>query len=189
MPFTFTKARIPDVIVIEPKIFPDDRGFFAEVFKSSDFKANGIGETFVQVNHSKSQKNVLRGLHYQLAPKAQAKLVSVIKGEVMDVVVDIRRGSPSFGQWVSQNLSDTNKRMLYVPVGFAHGFCALSDTVEILYYCSVEYAPAFERNILWNDPEIKITWPTTQPILSPKDAGGKSLKEADNNFSYNADGA
>lgn len=188
MPFTFTRAIIPDVIVIEPKIFPDDRGFFAELFKASDFKANGIGESFVQVNHSKSQKDVLRGLHYQLNPKAQAKLVSVIKGEILDVVVDIRQGSPTFGQWVGQSLSESNKRMLYVPVGFAHGFCALTDEVEILYYCSAEYAPAFERNILWNDPDVNIAWPTARPILSSKDARGKSLKEAENNFFYSAGG-
>lgn len=184
MPFTFTKTRIPEVIVIEPKIFPDGRGFFAELFKSSDFKANGIEGNFVQVNFSRSQKNVLRGLHYQLNPKAQSKLVSVIRGEIFDVAVDIRKGSPTYGQWLSQVLSDSNKKMMYVPSGFAHGFCALSDEVEIMYYCSQEYAPDKERSILWNDPQINVIWPTREPILSPKDSGGKLLKDAENNFEY-----
>ncbi len=182
MPCTFTKLRIPEVLLIEPKIFPDDRGFFAEIYKSSEFIANGILETFVQVNYSKSQKDVLRGLHYQLKPKAQAKLVKVIRGEIFDVVVDIRKNSPTYGQWLSQNLSEKNKFMLYVPVGFAHGFCALSDDVEILYYCSDEYAPTFERNILWNDPDINIQWPSSKPHLSPKDSHGKYLKDVDNNL-------
>ncbi len=188
MPFTFIKARIDDVVVIQPRILHDGRGFFAEVFKASEFEANGIKETFVQVNHSKSQKNVLRGLHYQLAPKAQAKLISVLKGEILDVAVDIRKGSPSFGQWVSEKLSEDNKRMLYVPVGFAHGFCALTEDVEIMYYCSQEYDPALDRSILWNDPQINISWPVTEPIISPKDAGGKLLKEAENNFIYGENG-
>ncbi len=184
MPFTFKKLEVPGVILVEPRIFPDDRGFFAEIFKASDFKANGIPENFVQVNHSRSQKNVLRGLHFQLNPKAQAKLVSVVRGEIFDVAVDIRKGSPTFGRWVAQRLSDTNKRMLYIPVGFAHGFCALTDDVEIMYYCSEEYAPAMERNIIWNDPQVKVEWPVEVPLLSPKDAGGKFLKDIDNNFEF-----
>jgi len=184
MPFTFKKCRIPDVILVEPRIFPDDRGFFAEIFKASDFKVNGISETFVQVNLSRSQKDVLRGLHFQLNPRAQSKLVSVLRGEIFDVAVDIRRGSPTYGQWAGENLSETNKRMLYVPAGFAHGFCALTGEVEIMYYCSDEYAPAMERNIVWNDPDINIAWPVSTPLLSPRDAGGKSLKAVDNNFEY-----
>ena len=189
MPFSFSKLPISGVILIEPKIFPDDRGSFAELFKASEFKANGIPGTFVQVNHSKSQKNVLRGLHYQLQPKAQAKLISVIHGEIFDVVVDIRKGSPTYGKWAGQQLSAANKRMLYVPAGFAHDFCTLSDDTEIIYYCSEEYAPSLERNILWNDAAIGIKWPVSQPLLSPKDAGGKILKDADNNFDFTNPGA
>lgn len=184
MPFAFKKTDIPDVVLVEPKIFPDDRGFFAELFKASDFQANGIKEQFVQVNHSRSQKHVLRGLHYQLNPHAQSKLVTVVRGEIFDVAVDIRQGSPSFGHWVGLNLSEDNKRMLYIPCGFAHGFCALSETVEILYYCSTEYAPAAERNIIWNDPDVRVAWPTESPLLSPKDAAGKPLREAENNFVF-----
>jgi dTDP-4-dehydrorhamnose 3,5-epimerase len=186
MPFSFRRTNIPDVIVVEPKIFPDSRGSFAELYKTSDFKAAGIDVSFAQVNHSCSQKNVLRGLHYQLNPKAQAKLVGVVRGEIFDVAVDIRRGSATFGQWIGEKLSSTNKRMLYIPEGFAHGFCALSDEVEILYHCSREYAAEYERSILWNDPVINIAWPVARPLLSPRDVGGKMLAEAENNFIFKA---
>ena len=184
MPFSFSKTDISDVIVVEPKVLPDARGFFAELYKSSDFKKFGIDVSFVQVNQSRSEKNVLRGLHYQLNPKAQAKLVSVTRGEMFDVAVDIRKGSPTFGKWVGERLSETNKHMLYIPEGFAHGFCALSDEVEIMYYCSCEYAAECERAILWNDPAIHVAWPVVEPLLSPKDSGGKLLSQADNNFVF-----
>lgn len=186
MPFAFSRMRIPEIMLVEPEIFPDHRGFFAELFKASDFRAAGLPASFVQVNHSRSQKNVLRGLHYQLNPKAQAKLVSVVRGEIFDVVVDIRRGSPTCGQWVAERLSDINKKMIWIPAGFAHGFCVLSDHAEIIYYCSQEYAPDLERNIIWNDPDIAIDWPVAAPLLSPKDAHGKSLSAAENNFGYTA---
>ncbi|MBF0123246.1 MAG: dTDP-4-dehydrorhamnose 3,5-epimerase [Candidatus Omnitrophica bacterium] len=186
MPFLFTKTDIPDVLVVEPKVFPDARGFFVELYKASDFKKAGLDVSFVQVNQSRSQKNVLRGLHYQLNPKAQAKLVSVVRGEIFDVAVDIRKGSPTFGKWVGERLSETNKRMLYIPTGFAHGFCALSDEVELMYYCSCEYAAECERSIVWNDPTIHVAWPIMDTILSPKDSGGKMLSQADNNFVFSA---
>ena len=182
MPFKFLKMSIPEVVLIEPRVFFDSRGFFVELFKASDFQANNIPITFVQVNHSRSQKNVLRGLHYQLNPKAQAKLISVVHGEIYDVAVDIRRGSPTFGHWVAERLSETNKKMLFIPEGFAHGFCVLSDTAEIVYYCSKEYAPESERTILWHDPMVGISWPVKEPVLSPKDAGGSFLALAENNF-------
>ena len=184
MPFRFSKMRISDVVLIEPKIFSDSRGFFVELFKASDFQASGVMAAFVQVNHSRSQKNVLRGLHYQLNPKAQAKLVSVIRGEIFDVAVDIRSGSPTYGQWVADILSANNRKMFFIPEGFAHGFCVLSDEAEMLYYCSKEYAPEQERNILWNDPQIAISWPIKDPLLSPKDAKGTSLATAENNFKF-----
>jgi dTDP-4-dehydrorhamnose 3,5-epimerase len=182
MPFKFSKTRIPDVVLIEPRIFSDSRGAFVEVFKASDFQANSLPTVFVQVNHSRSQKNVLRGLHYQLNPKAQAKLIGVVHGEIFDVAVDIRRGSPTYGQWVADRLSSTDKKMFFIPEGFAHGFCVLSERAEIVYSCSREYAPELERTILWNDPALAISWPVKGPLLSVKDAAGVLLSEAENNF-------
>ena len=170
MPFTFTHLAIPDVILIEPAIFRDERGFFMESYKYSDFVAFGIKEHFVQDNHSRSVKGVLRGLHYQKHPKAQGKLVRVVVGEVFDVGVDIRLGSPTYGKWVGEVLSAENKRMLYIPPGFAHGFCVLSDVADVLYKTTEEYAPEYDAGIIWNDPEIGIQWPIEHPILSEKDA-------------------
>lgn len=184
MPFTFRRMDIADVCLITPEIFPDSRGFFAEIFKGSDFQAGGIPMAIAQINHSRSGKNVLRGLHYQLDPAAQAKLVSVMRGEIFDVAVDIRQGSPTYGRWVSAMLSEKNRHALYIPEGFAHGFCVMSDAAEIIYYCSREYAPAQERNILWNDPAVNIAWPVKEVVLSGKDLTGKRLAEADNNFVY-----
>jgi len=184
MPFKFLKTSIPDVAVIEPKMFFDPRGSFGELFKASDFAANNIPASFVQVNHSCSGKNVLRGLHYQLNPKAQAKLISVVHGEIFDVTVDIRRGSPTYGKWVAEHLSESNKRMLFIPEGFAHGFCVLSQEAKVIYYCSSEYAPDLERSILWNDPAIAIPWPVKEPLLSVKDSKGAFLNEAENNFKF-----
>ena len=147
MPFKFKKLEIPDVILIEPVVFTDERGFFIETFKASDFKANNISYEFVQDNHSKSQKWVLRGLHYQLKPMEQGKLVRCIKGKIWDVAVDIRKGSPWYRKWVGVELSEENKLMLWIPPGFAHGFVALEDA-EVIYKCTKEYAPQYDRGII-----------------------------------------
>ena len=178
MPFEFEKQKIEDVILIKPKVFGDNRGFFMESYKKSDFYSNGIKVEFNQDNHSKSTKGVLRGLHYQKAPYGQAKIVRCIKGKIYDVAVDIRKESKTFGQYVKAELSDENKNMLYIPVGFAHGFVALSDEVEILYKASGEYAPQADSGILWNDPDIGIDWGIDfQPILSEKDKNQKRFTE------------
>ena len=173
-----TPLKIPDVVLIEPKVFGDERGYFFESFNQAAFnQAIGYEVQFVQDNHSKSQKGVLRGLHYQLPPKAQGKLVRVIQGEVFDVAVDIRKDSPTFGQWVGVILSAENKRQLWIPAGFAHGFITLSETAELLYKTTDYYAPEYERCIAWNDPEIGINWPLDQtPVLSDKDQQGVSLE-------------
>jgi dTDP-4-dehydrorhamnose 3,5-epimerase len=184
MPFVFKRLEIPDLILIEPKVFEDERGFFLEAYKYSDFQAFGISEHFLQDNHSRSTKGVLRGLHYQNPPKAQGKLIRVIAGEIFDVAVDIRKGSPTYGKWVGLILSAQNKRMLYVPPGFAHGFCVLSDVAEVLYKTTEEYSPKYEAGILWNDPDIGITWPIKDPILSEKDKKWPPLREAWNEFVY-----
>ena len=178
MPFKFQRLEIPDVILVEPEVFDDERGFFMETYKYSEFCAFGIKEHFLQDNHSRSVKRVLRGLHYQNPPKAQGKLVRVVVGEIFDVGVDIRRGSPTYGKWVGEILSAENKRMLYIPPGFAHGFCVLSDVAEVLYKTTAEYAPECEAGIIWNDPEIGIRWPIEHPILSAKDAALPPLREA-----------
>ena len=182
MSFNFKRLAIPDVILIEPAVFPDERGFFIESYKYSEFAAFGIKEPFVQDNHSRSVKGVLRGLHYQRHPKAQGKLVRVVVGEIFDVGVDIRLGSPTYGKWVGEVLSAENKRMLYIPPGFAHGFCVLSDVAEVLYKTTEEYAPEYDAGIRWNDPEIGIKWPIEHPILSKKDAALPRLREADVGF-------
>lgn len=178
MPFEFKKLNIHDVQLIIPKVFNDDRGFFLESFKKSDFAANGIVEEFNQDNHSKSSKGVLRGLHYQLAPKAQAKIVRCIKGKIFDVAVDIRKNSPTFSKWVGAILSEENKNMLYMPEGFAHGFVVLSETAEILYKASNEYSKEHDRGIAWNDPDINIKWDIDfEPLLSEKDKQQPFLKD------------
>ena len=171
---------IADVLLIEPKVFGDERGFFYESFNQQRFnEATGLNYDFVQDNHSKSAKGVLRGLHYQLPPKAQGKLVRVVAGEVFDVAVDIRKGSPTFGQWVGEILSAENKRQLWIPAGLAHGFVVLSETAEFLYKTTDYYAPAHERCIAWNDPELAIAWPIDgAPSLSAKDAVGMSFRQA-----------
>lgn len=182
MPFEFKKLNIQGIILIEPRIFEDKRGFFMETYKYSDFAEIGIKEKFVQENHSKSKKNVLRGLHYQKFPKAQSKLVRCISGEIFDVAVDMRKKSPTFGKWIGKILSEKNKKELYIPAGFAHGFCVLSEEAEITYKTSEEYSPNYERGILWNDPEINIDWPIKNPIILEKDLNWPLLKEADNDF-------
>ena len=175
-----TPTAIPDVLVIEPKVFGDDRGFFFESFNRKVFvQATGFDVDFVQDNHSKSARNVLRGLHYQLR-QPQHKLVRVIAGEVFDVAVDIRKGSPTFGKWVGEILSGENKKQMWVPAGFAHGFVTLSDSAELLYKVTDYYSPAHERCIAWNDPAIGINWPDNlAPLLSAKDALGLMLAQAD----------
>jgi dTDP-4-dehydrorhamnose 3,5-epimerase len=175
-----TPLAIPEVILFEPKVFGDDRGFFYESFNQARFEAAvGYKVDFVQDNHSKSSQGVLRGLHYQIE-QAQGKLVRVAQGEVFDVAVDIRRASPTFGKWVGAVLSAENKHQLWVPKGFAHGFVVLSETAEFLYKTSDYYAPAFERCIVWNDPDLAIQWPsTTPPLLSAKDQAGAMLKQAE----------
>lgn len=175
-----TPLAIPDVVLIEPKVFGDERGFFFESFNQAKFEA-AIGKPvqFVQDNHSRSAKNVLRGLHYQIQ-QPQAKLVHVVQGEVFDVAVDLRKSSPTFGQWVGEILSAENKHQLWVPEGFAHGFVALSDAAEFLYKTTDYYAPEHERCILWSDASLKIEWPKgIQPILSAKDAQGSTFTEAE----------
>ena len=173
-------TTIPDVLIIEPKVFGDDRGFFYEKFNARRFQElTGIAPNFVQDNHSKSVKNVLRGLHYQIR-QPQGKLVRVVSGEVFDVAVDIRKHSPTFGHWVGVMLSAENKRQLWIPEGFAHGFVVTSESAEFLYKTTDYWAPEFERSILWNDPEIGIKWPITgEPILSGKDQAGQPLKSAE----------
>ncbi len=178
MPFTFTPLQIPDVILVEPRVFPDARGFFLETYKYVDFAANGIDETFVQDNHSRSSKGVLRGLHFQKPPKAQGKLVRAVRGVIFDVAVDIRPDSPTFGEWVGEILSDENHRMLYIPPGFAHGFLVLSDVADVSYKVTAEYAPELDSGVIWSDPTIAIQWPVQTPVLSAKDAALPRLSEA-----------
>jgi dTDP-4-dehydrorhamnose 3,5-epimerase len=187
MPFEFRRLEIRDVIVITPRAYKDERGFFMETYKHSDFFRAGITGHFVQDNHSKSEKNVLRGLHYQKNPKAQGKLVRCLKGRIFDVAVDIRKGSPTYGQWVGAELSEENGQMLYIPPAFAHGFVVMSDIAEILYKCTAEYAPEEDRGIIWNDPSLNIAWPVKDPVLSEKDRRLPLLSSADNNFEYPAE--
>ncbi|MFA6033862.1 MAG: dTDP-4-dehydrorhamnose 3,5-epimerase [Myxococcota bacterium] len=176
MPFRFSRLAIPGLILVEPGAFSDSRGFFMECYKLSDFASNGIPGAFVQSNLSHSSKNVLRGLHFQKDPFAQGKLVQCLGGEIWDVAVDIRSGSPTFGSYVGETLSEENHRMLYLPPGFAHGFVVLSDQADVMYQCTREYSPAHESGIVWNDPAIGIKWPCINPLLSDKDAGLPGLR-------------
>jgi len=177
MPFRFQRLEIPEVVLIEPQSIEDDRGFFMETYRMSEFSANGISPAFAQDNYSHSVRGVLRGLHYQKHPKAQGKLVMVLKGQIFDAAVDIRKSSATYGKWVGIVLSADNPRMLYIPPGFAHGFCVLSEEADVIYKVTEEYAPEFDRGIIWNDSGIAIQWPITEPILSPKDARLPSLKQ------------
>ncbi len=167
---------LADVILIQPRIFDDRRGYFLETYQLARYVENGIKETFVQDNLSFSYKGVLRGLHYQL-PRMQAKLVHVLEGEIFDVVVDIRVGSPTFGRWESFSLSGRNKRQLFVPGGFAHGFCVLSNAAYVMYKCTNYYYPEDDGGIIWSDPDLKIKWPIESPILSEKDSKYGKLRE------------
>ena len=170
------KTPIDGLILLELPQFADDRGYFMETYHQQKYKAHGINVTFVQDNHSRSQSNVIRGLHYQLG-HAQDKLVSVLTGAIFDVAVDIRRGSPTFGRWYGIKLSAANRRQLFIPKGFAHGFCVLSPAADMSYKCSDFYAPDQEHGILWSDPGINIQWPVETPLLSPKDSAYPTLKQ------------
>jgi len=183
MPFKFKRLKIPDVTLIKPQVFEDERGFFMESYKESDFKDFGIEEKFVQDNHSKSKKNVLRGLHYQIPPMEQTKLVRCIIGKIFDVAVDIRKGSPYYGKWVGEYLSEENKNILFIPAGFAHGYLVMSEEAGILYKVTNEYSPEHDRGIIWNDPEIGIDWPMENNlIISAKDKKLPTIKKANNIF-------
>jgi dTDP-4-dehydrorhamnose 3,5-epimerase len=186
MPFEFTQTSLPGVLLVRPRVFGDERGFFLELYKHTEFVQGGIREHLVQDNFSRSSRGVLRGLHYQKSPHAQGKLVMCMKGKIFDVSVDIRKGSPHYGKWMGLELSDENRFMLYVPPGFAHGFQVMSDFAEVLYKCTDEYWPMDDRGIIWNDPEIDIAWPLRDPVLSGKDQVHPRLREADNNFTMPA---
>lgn len=177
MPFEFRKLEIPDIILILPRVFEDERGFFMEVYKKEDFKKIGINTEFIQENHSKSRFGVIRGLHFQRKPYEQAKLIRCVRGIIYDVIVDIRPNSSTFGKWISIILSEYNKYILYVPRGFAHGFAVLSDYAEVVYLVDNKYMPEYECGIIWNDKDLKINWPIDNPILSEKDKKWPTLRE------------
>ena len=179
MPFNFNSTQLPGIILIEPEVLGDERGYLLESYKQSDFKNNNISEQFIQDNHSQSTKGVLRGLHYQINPYAQGKLIRCIKGEIWDVAIDIRRSSPSYLQWVCETLSEFNKKMFYIPVGFAHGFLTLSNVAEITYKTTAEYHPDCEKGIRWDDPQIAIDWPEMDIYLSDRDLQLPFLKNAE----------
>jgi dTDP-4-dehydrorhamnose 3,5-epimerase len=179
MPFTFTKAPIEGLVIIEPRAFPDERGYFMESYKQSDFEKAGILGPFVQDNHSRSRRGVLRGLHFQRPPYAQGKLVRVSRGRAWDVAVDLRKGSPTFGKYFALELSESNRLMLWIPAGFAHGFLSLEDDTELQYKCTAEYNAASDGGLRWNDPNIAIAWPDIgiPPLVSAKDAALPTLRE------------
>ena len=168
------ETELPGDLLVEPKLFGDARGFFLETYQQERYAASGISATFVQDNLSRSRKGTLRGLHFQ-EPRGQGKLVSVLAGAVWDVVVDVRRGSPTFGKWTGLELSADNRRQLWVPPGFAHGFCVLTDSADFFYKCTEVYRPTDERGIIWNDPALNIPWPTDTPLLSAKDQTFQTL--------------
>ncbi|HVN54997.1 MAG TPA: dTDP-4-dehydrorhamnose 3,5-epimerase [Anaerolineaceae bacterium] len=177
----FTPTAIPDVILIEPRVFGDDRGFFMETYQADQFAQAGILAAFIQDNHSGSRQGILRGLHYQIR-QPQGKLVRAVVGEIFDVAVDLRRGSPTFGQWVGAYLSAQDRRQIWIPVGFAHGFYVVSDWAEVVYKATDYYAPEWERCLAWNDPQIGIDWPLQAgelPVISKKDAQGRLLADSE----------
>lgn len=184
MPFQFQSLSIPEVILLQPRTNKDERGFFRETFKTSEFAAAGLPSVFAQSNHSHSMRGVLRGLHYQKNPHAQGKLLMTTSGEIFDVAVDIRKGSPTYSKWVGEILSAENGRMIYVPPGFAHGFCVLSEWADLVYQVTAEYNADAERGILWDDPAIGVEWHYANPILSPRDSQLPLLRNADNNFVF-----
>lgn len=181
MPFTFRELDLPGVIVVQPQVFEDERGGFLETYRYSQFSEAGIKDRFVQSNVSWSIKGVVRGLHYQVEPDAQGKLVSVSQGEVYDVVVDVQPDSPHYGQWRSITLSAENRTMLYVPPGYGHGFCVVSDGAQVSYATTTEYAPKSERGVLWNDPTLAIPWPVVTPVVSAKDQTWPRLEQVTSN--------
>lgn len=181
MQITLTKTPLKGLLIIETRVFEDKRGFFMESFSKRDFDNAGLNDEFVQENHSRSEKGVLRGLHYQNMHAPMAKLVRCTVGAMYDVAVDIRTGSPTFGQWFGIELSEENKKMLYVPIGFAHGFQTISESADIQYKQTGYYTPAAEEAIAWNDPDLNIPWPIPNPLLSEKDRHGMSFKEYSNN--------
>ena len=169
MPFDFRKLAIPEVLVIAPRVLTDSRGFFMETYKRSEFAAAGVGEIFVQENHSSSRRGVLRGLHFQRPPQAQSKLIRVVSGTIFDVAVDLRPDSATRGHWVGVDLSAEDRTLMYIPEWCAHGFCVLSERAEVVYHTSTEYSPEHESGILWNDPALGIRWPIADPIVSDRD--------------------
>jgi len=170
-------TSLPGVLIFTPRVFKDARGFFFESYKDVVWQAAGIETVYVQDNQSRSVRDTVRGLHFQVPPAEQVKLVRVVRGAVWDVAVDIRLGSPTFGQWLGVELSEDNFRQLYIPAGFAHGFCVLSDEADVLYKTSCVYSPAHEQGIAWNDPEIGIPWPADEPLLSDRDRAAQSLQQ------------
>ena len=179
MPFTFRPLDLDGVIAVQAQVFPDDRGFFLESYKKSDFHANGIAVELVQDNHSRSRRGVLRGLHYQLSPHAQGKLVSVVAGTIWDVAVDVRKSSPTFGKWTAVELSDSNKNALWIPAGFAHGFVCLSETADVYYKTTAEYCGAAERGVRWDDPALAIDWPLSDVTVCERDQNLPTWEAAD----------
>jgi dTDP-4-dehydrorhamnose 3,5-epimerase len=175
VPFSFSSGSLDGLVVIEPRRFDDDRGFFMETYKQSEFAAAGIAERFVQDNHSHSRKGVLRGLHYQVEPMAQGKLLRVVSGRVWNVAVDLRPASPTYAKWQGFELSAENRQMLYLPPGFAHGFLTLSAEADLVYKCTAEYDPALEGGLRWDDPELAIAWPYRDVLVSDRDAAWPSL--------------
>lgn len=184
MPVTIRKTDIPDVLVIESPIFSDDRGYFTELYNEATWQEAGFDQSFVQDNMSFSSKGTLRGMHYQLNPDAQGKLVRALRGSVFDVAVDIRRGSPTFGKWVGETLSEENGLSLWAPPGFAHGFLVLEDDTQVLYKCTHPWSPDAERTILYNDPAIGIEWPIEPCGIKDRDAQAPGIGEAEYNFTY-----
>jgi dTDP-4-dehydrorhamnose 3,5-epimerase len=184
MAFKFMETKIPGLKIIQPDLHRDSRGFFFESYKRSDFSAHGITDHFLQQNISVSAKNVLRGLHFQVNPAGQGKLVSVMSGSILDVAVDLRRHSPTFGRYVSVELKASEGKLFWIPVGFAHGFLSLEDSTKVSYLTTGEYSPEHERGVIWNDPDIGIRWPTLSPIIAERDSRYPKLKEADINFEY-----
>jgi dTDP-4-dehydrorhamnose 3,5-epimerase len=184
VPFEFrSHEEIPDIVIVRPRSFGDGRGWFRETYRRRDFERHGIAVDFRQDNHARSHvRGVLRGLHYQLHPQAQGKLIRCCAGSIWDVAVDIRQGSPTYRQWMGMELSAESGDLLWIPEGFAHGYCTLSDTADVLYKTTAEYSPAHERGIRWDDPALAIRWPVENPSLSPRDAAAPPLSEVENNF-------
>jgi dTDP-4-dehydrorhamnose 3,5-epimerase len=184
LPFVAQPGPLPGVVVVSPTLHDDSRGTFFEMYKRSEYREFGIDRDFVQDNFSHSVANVVRGLHFQFPPAAQAKLVSVVQGRILDAIVDIRRGSPGYGKWFSVELSEQNRKSLFVPEGYAHGFCVLSEEADVMYKCSAEFDPATEGGICWNDPDVGIAWPVEKPVISVRDAALPTLSNLVNNFVY-----